>query len=245
MKDRITLLIRLQDCDNKIMRINHRKMEGPARIQKIEEELNANVKKFQQESENLDSFKKESRKIEKELLDLEAKIEKSDIKLTLIKSNKEYKAALKEIEDLKKVKFSTEDRAIQIMESIEELEKICAGNKVRQAELMETFEKDNKDIAKELKELDSELVDLEKRREGFLKMVDPELLERYHFIKERKGGQAISSVIGGVCQTCHMNIPPQKFNELLKGNTLLSCPNCYRIIYWGEDEHFQKALEMS
>ena len=51
-------------------------------------------------------------------------------------------------------------------------------------------------------------------------------------------GQAISSVIQGVCQICHMGIPPQKFNELMRGEALMTCPNCNRMIYWGGDEYF-------
>ena len=82
-------------------------------------------------------------------------------------------------------------------------------------------------------------------RGEFVQTIDQELLKKYLFLKERKGGQAISPVVGGVCQTCHMGIPPQKFNELIKGHSLLACPNCDRIIYWGEDQHYQKALNKS
>jgi len=65
---------------------------------------------------------------------------------------------------------------------------------------------------------------------------DPELLKRYNFLKDRKGGKAISAVIKGVCQSCNMGIPPQRFNELIKGEKVLTCPNCDRLIYWGDDE---------
>ena len=72
--------------------------------------------------------------------------------------------------------------------------------------------------------------------------IDQDLLKRYIFLRERKGGQAIGPVVSGVCQICHMGIPPQKFNELIGGDSLLTCPNCNRLIYWGEDEHYQKLL---
>jgi len=62
-------------------------------------------------------------------------------------------------------------------------------------------------------------------------------------LRLKKGGIAISPVIKGVCQMCHLGIPPQKFNELIKGETLMTCPNCMRIIYWGEDERYQLKRE--
>ena len=186
-------------------------------------------------------LKKDRRKIEQDIQDLEGKIEKSNIKLSNIKSNKEYRAALKEIEDIKKVQFQTEDRAIQIMEDIERLEKVCLENKDKQGEMRLEFEKDKDNITRELDGLGKELKNLEKERNTFYQTMDQDLFKRYVFLKERKGGHAVSSVVKGVCQTCHMGIPPQKFNELIKGKSLLTCPNCHRIIYCGEDEQFLKV----
>jgi len=235
----MSLLIQLQDCDNRIKGIIERKTEGPLRIKKLEDELNNHKMKCQEEYNRLESLRKNRRKIEQEIQDMDIKIEKSDSKLSHIKSNKEYKAALKEIEDLKKGKFQTEDEVIQIMEAIEELEKRAVENKRTQAELGKRFEQDKKEISKELHNLDRELAAIESKRKDFCKNVDQELLGRYHFLKDRKGGQALSSVIGGICQSCYMGIPPQKYNELRKGHSLMICPNCYRIIYWGEDELYK------
>ena len=93
-----------------------------------------------------------------------------------------------------------------------------------------------------MKALDEELKTLETKRDTFSQAIDQDLLREYLYLKERKEGQAISPVVGGVCQICHMGIPPQIFNELIRGNSLLTCTNCSRIIYWAEDEHLQKAL---
>jgi hypothetical protein len=42
----------------------------------------------------------------------------------------------------------------------------------------------------------------------------------------------IIAVIDAVCQGCHMNIPPQMYNELQRGDNLTKCPMCQRLIYW-------------
>ena len=243
MKDKIGDLIVLQDCDNRIRQITDKKNEGPLKIKKLAEDLNAIERKFQEEQDRLDLLKKDDRDINQEIQELDEKIERSNIKLSLIKSNKEYKAALKEIEDLKHAKSQTEDKAIQIMEQIEELEKICSGNKKKEAEVREEFERDKGEIESELEALDEEHKILDEKRDTFTHAIDQDLLSKYVYLKDRKGGQALSPVLGGVCQICHMNIPPQAFNELIRGDALMSCPNCSRIIYWADDEHFQKALK--
>ena len=242
MKEELSNLICLQDCDNRIRLIINKKNEGPLRIKKLEDELHAIEQRFQEESNKFEALTKSRRNIEQETQDLESKIEKSNIKLSNIKSNREYKAVLKEIDDLKKAKFQAEDKALQIMEEIEVMEKRCENNEKDAVELRKKYDEDKKEVMIELKVLDEELQSLEKKRDLLSSAVEKELLDKYLFLKERKQGQAISAVSEAVCQVCRMRIPPQRYNELIKGNALLTCTNCSRIIYWADDEDYKKAL---
>ena len=243
MEEKISLLVQLQECDNQIRGILRKKTEGPRRIGKLKEELDGVESKFKAESDRLEMLKTDRRHIENEIQELDGNIEKSSIKLSNIKSNKEYKAALKELEELKRNKAIAEDKAIQVMEEIEQLEKGNSENEARRAELSEKFDRDRTAIEKEIEILDRSLADLETKRGKFHQVIDPDLLRRYLFLSERKEGQAIISVIGGVCQACYMGLPPQKFNEVIRGHVLMSCPSCNRLIYWGENEQFQRVLE--
>ena len=61
----------------------------------------------------------------------------------------------------------------------------------------------------------------------------PDVLKRYGNIRMRRG-LAVVSVRNGTCQGCNMNIPPQLYNVLQRGQTVETCPSCHRIIYWEE-----------
>jgi predicted nucleic acid-binding Zn-ribbon protein len=61
--------------------------------------------------------------------------------------------------------------------------------------------------------------------------VPREPLALYDRIRRRKP-QAMVEVIDGTCQGCHLQIPPQIYNEAQRGERVLQCPNCTRIIYW-------------
>jgi len=224
--------------------ISKRKEAGPLKIKKAEDNLRNAEREIEEESGRLDTLKKERRKIEQEVQELDGKIEKSGVKLSQIKSNKEYTAALKEIDDLKKAKFITEDKIIAMMEKIAQLDQGVAEHNSRLKELQAEAEKSKQQIMKEIAILDKELAALEKKRQVFTKEMDADILKKYLFLRERRNGLAISAVVTGVCQTCHLGIPPQKFNELIRGNNLMTCPHCNRIIYWGEDEDFQEAETM-
>jgi hypothetical protein len=241
LKDKLLVLIQLQECDNRIAKVLQAKELAPLRIQKLEDELRTVENQFKADEDQLEAFRKDRRQLEREIQELDGKIEKSSAKLTQIKSNKEYTAALKEIDDIKTIKFQTEEKAIQMMETAEELERKCKGHKETLKTLKDQSEKDKDAVKTELLGLEKDLDALQKERSQLCCDFDQGLLKKYVFLRERKGGLAISSVVTGVCQTCHMGIPPQKFNELIRGNDLMTCPHCNRIIYWGEDQDFQKT----
>ena len=241
--EQLGVLINLQDCDNRITDIKSQKKEGPIKIQGLKDSLAIMEKQLDDDLNQFEAHKRERRQAEQEIEDLETQIEKSNIKLSSIRSNKEYKAGLKEISGLEKEKQHLEDKVIEMMEKIEALEEKNLADKAKRTELREKFEKDHDAILKALSALDQDLGGLGKERISLCRAIDENLLKKYDYLREHTGGLGISSVIKGVCQACHMGIPPQKFNELIRGDNKMTCPNCKRIIYWGEDERFNNAFK--
>jgi predicted nucleic acid-binding Zn-ribbon protein len=245
LKEKIRKLILLQDCHNQIKEVDLRKKQVPFKIQELEEDFADKEAVFEEEGQRLQSLQKERRTLEQVVQDLESKLGKSRIKLGNIRSNKEYTAALKEIEDLEREKGRYEEDVLQMMEEIEVMEKKYLDDKNELAELKKQFETAKEEIQNEIKELNNKSIILEKQQAEFSGAVDQDLLKRYLFLKERKKGVAIGPVINGVCQSCHMSIPPQQFIELRRADSLLTCPSCARLLYWGEDAYFSKAPEKS
>ena len=242
MREEMSHLICLQDCDNKIGHILSKKNEGPLKIKRLEHELGVIEKEHQDELVRFEALKKSGRDMDRETQDLDVKIEKSKIRLSNIKSNKEYRAVLKEIDDLEKAKFQREEKSLQIMEEIEVLRKRCQDHEKEVAEGRKKLDREQDEVQTELKALDKELRLFEEKRILFSQTIEQDLLKNYLLLKERKQGQAISPVNQAVCQVCHMRIPPQMYNELIRGDSLLNCTNCGRIIYWADDEYYKKVL---
>jgi len=238
-------LISLQGCDCELQAINRKKKEGPDKIKTLEEELKRMEEQVNDELDKAEAIQKERRKIEQEIADVESRTEKSREKLASIKSNKEYGAALKEIEDLARKKTALEDRALQIMEEIESLDEKYSDMKERSRRHREKFEADQKLIQKEMMDLDKAFKKHEKEKNRIRKDIDKDLLKLYDTLSNHKGGISVSSVLKGVCQECHMGIPQQKFNELMRGDVLMNCPHCGRIMYWGDNELYKKKEEES
>ncbi|RJR32731.1 MAG: hypothetical protein C4576_29465 [Desulfobacteraceae bacterium] len=243
MKKRLKLLLELQTCDNRIHQIIRKKAEGPLRMKGLRGELEEIDQQNKDALDRLEVLKKERRKFESEVQELVGKIEKSGLKLSNVKSNKEYAAALKEIEDLKSMQFAVEDKILKFMEDIDTLEKDLRDRKKKREETAAETEKMTRVVQEEMKELDRRLEALQGERPQLVEKVEKSLLKTYSLLMERKGGQAVAAVVRGVCQACHIGLPPQDFNNLLKGDAILTCPHCNRLIYWGEDQEFTEQKQ--
>jgi len=77
---------------------------------------------------------------------------------------------------------------------------------------------------------------LQKERSATGLEIPSPVFSRYEFIRNRLAHPVIVPVNQGICSGCHIAVPPQTFIELQRGQQILSCPNCQRLIYW--DEHF-------
>ncbi len=241
LEEKMELLINLQACDAEMRDLEHRKAEGPLKIKEIEDRLGQMDEDLKTAEQELEDLKRERSGIEEDIEAAETKIGKANIKLSNIKSNKEYKAALKEIDDLTREKSRLEDKAIAFMEQVDALSEQCLAKNEERDRLHREFMQEKENILHEMSTMDEALQALSMKRGQVSSKVSEDLLQRYDFIRERRAGLALSPVLNGVCQACHMEIPPQKYNELIRGESLLLCPNCRRIIYWGDNERLKKA----
>jgi uncharacterized protein len=246
LQEKIKRLIELQACDTRIAELRRRIEADPSRIQALEEMLKRAEEAAQAGLAQVEETKKERRIVERQIDERESQIQKSNVKLSNIKSNKEYQAALKEIDTLRHEKTALEDKAIELMEKIEALEGQGSEARKQLDSVRETTTAEKSRILSETKAMVEEVDRLEKERQTLCGFIETSILKRYDFLRDRKGGVGISPVIKGICQTCHIGIPPQQFNLLLRGEELMSCPNCTRIIYWGENKAYSgETLETS
>jgi predicted nucleic acid-binding Zn-ribbon protein len=137
----------------------------------------------------------------------------------------------REIEGLEKKIRAFEDSEIEIMERMEEAKNFI---RERESELkrgegqvkahLEALEKRLGEIQAELKELAAE-------RSKLTEGVDPDWISRYERLLAHTGDFALVAVENGGCGGCHMKLPPQVAHDARKGDSMVSCPYCGRLLY--------------
>ena len=165
------------------------------------------------------------------------RISKSKQKLNAVKTNKEYQSSLKEIEDIEKKNSKIEDEMIEFLDRIEGTEKKIAETKSEYSELRDQADTEKAAIQAEADSGKQRLSLLNERRDDISKGIDTKLLVQFKRNKAKQTNRiAMVAARDAVCQGCHMNIPPQMYNELHRFDRLENCPHCQRIIYLDEQK---------
>lgn len=237
MKEQILFLVELQNIDLEIAKFMLRKVDLPKEITRLDEKLEAAEGELEESGQRLDKLKADHKAKETALKNGVENSKKARSRLLEVKTNKEYEATLKEIDTINEKSSGIEDEIIHILE---ELDKVNEDLKVKESETAShrsRCENGKRKLEKELDSIGSVLDDVLKKRDKIRSGIKAKFLKKFDIIKDRKNGRAVVPARGEVCHGCHMNIPPQMYNELQKNERLMTCPHCERIIYWeGRDD---------
>lgn len=232
MQEQIRLLVELQKVDAIIGEMKIKRKEGPKKVAELESDLNAVKAELEQYKSELEELKKE-RRAKEGFLQMEVeRVHRSEERLKDIKTQKEYQALVKEVEQGKKLNASREEDILKLIADIEEREKAASEKADSLKTREDEYKKEKETLDGELAKIDAEFDGKRKEWEGIAKKVKPNILKMYQRVSERRNATSVVPVNKGACTGCHMNLPPQLYNQVQKGHEMLQCPACHRILYW-------------
>jgi hypothetical protein len=191
-------------------------------------ERQASMEEMQQKSEALDT---RLRDMEGEHADDLARLKDRQSKMMQVQTNREYQSIMKEIEDGKRTNKEREEQVVQIMEQKESYEKMIKEQRLICAEEEKQLTREEEELSSLAAEVNKRKAEIVKTRDAKAKKINASLLKKYNMLRLRRNGTAVVGVTQGVCQGCFMNMPAQMYNEILKGDRMLNCPTCQRILY--------------
>ncbi|MBI9083792.1 MAG: hypothetical protein JEZ11_09350 [Desulfobacterales bacterium] len=244
IKKRIEILARYQRLELDIARTRRQVDEVGPRLDALAQGLRGYEQAVEDGAARITDLKKRYRESEREVQANLAKIAKSQDKLRLVKTNKEYRSSLKEIEDMEAANSDIEDSMLAMLEEVDAAETALVRAKA--------------DCERESREISAEQVvvsaDADVFREALARLeedlkvvsgqVDPGLMNKYLLVREKQAdGIGLAGVKKAVCQGCYVNIRPQLFNDMHRWDAIYNCPNCQRIIYWDESGEKEEKVE--
>jgi predicted nucleic acid-binding Zn-ribbon protein len=225
-------LLVIQDRDRRIADLKREQARVPQQLETVDTRVRDESSRLETARQELKHIETERKKLEIEADSKRAQILKYRGQLSLIKSNTEYQALLKEIAKAEAEIRAVEDSELEFMERAEQLQSDVKQEQALVKELTSKAEAEKSDLQKRSAAIAQELATLQGERQKLADVTDADALSRYGRLMRSKGDYAIVPIRNGNCGGCHLHIPPQVVHDAKHGEELRSCEYCGRILYW-------------
>jgi predicted nucleic acid-binding Zn-ribbon protein len=236
-------LLKLQEADKEIRRLQDEVAELPKRVASIEQKLAGTKAQLEKAQAAIKADEAARRKYETAITDLRGKISKYRDQSLDVKTNEQYKALLHEIQFSEKEIAANEDKILESMVNADARDKEV---KAAQAELKaETAEiEQEKEQARQRTAEDQKLLaEWTAKRNQLRTGVNEDLLRHYERVSKFRG-TGISEVRDHKCMACQVMLRPQTYNDVRSGQQTVVCDSCQRILYFNPAEEMV-AIEKS
>ena len=235
----IKLAVRLQDIDNRVAEVTREVSSLPKHIAEIEMKLESHERKLEADRAALTANQKDRKRLEGDIQVQQQKISKLRDQMLEAKTNEQYRAFQHEIEFCENEIRGAEDRILELMGESEPLErnvKTAEGAlKQEKAQVEGEKQQARERTAGDQQELDQ----LQTERKSIATQISPAVLSAYERVRKLRRGIALAEAVDGRCSQCHMSLRLQFFQDLKRGEQVMHCESCNRILYYNPPESFE------
>ncbi len=239
--DQIKQLVELQKVDDAIFAVRQELESAPRDLEELEQRFEAADAQRNRVLDKLAHLQEQQKRLSLEIDDDSARIKKSKNKLMQVGNTREYHAMMREMDSMEKVNRSREEEKMTLLEELQLQNDALAQIDRDYSALKAELEVKRDGLEEKLRKAKDNLEELNEKRSQVSKFIPQPVFMRYEFIRVRLEHPVIVAVKDGVCSGCNIAVPPQSFIELQRGQQILSCPNCQRLIFWCE--HFNMPEE--
>ncbi len=231
MIEAIEHLLTLQDKDQRLRSFRHELAAVPVEIaakQRLIAEAAARLEAARTRAKEIEVQKKT---MEVEVASKREQVNRYKTQQMQTRKNEEFSALAHEIETVEKAISGIEDQELELMEEAETLKPaIAAAEQTHEADKSK-YDAQIAGLVEKEANLNSRITDLEQTRQAASAAIDEDLLERYQRLFHTKNSAAVVALEHDVCTGCHMKVTTQTSVELRAEKSIVSCPQCGRILF--------------
>jgi predicted nucleic acid-binding Zn-ribbon protein len=224
-------LIRLQQLETDAGERKRRLADLPARVTEADAAVAAARAAREAVAAQVAENTATRRAADRELGIVQARLTKFRDQLMEVKTNKEYTAMQHEIATAEDGVRTFEDQILTLMMSADDL---AAALKAADAAVAAEERKAagvRAEVDAERARLDGELAGLIATRASIEQQMTPEYVRLFDETAAARRGVAVSAIKDGTCQACRVTVRPQQIMEARRGDHIVLCESCKRILY--------------
>jgi len=228
-------LLKLQEADKEIRRLQEEIAELPKRVSAIEQKLAGTKAELEKAQAAVKADEASRRKYESNINDLRGRISKYRDQSLDVKTNEQYKALLHEIQFAEKDIADNEDKILELMVNADARDKeVKAAQAELKAETAE-IEREKEQARQKTAEDEKLLAEWRSKRDQLRSGVREDLLRHYERVSKFRGS-GISEVRDHKCMGCQVMLRPQTYNDVRSGRETVFCDSCQRILFFNPAE---------
>jgi uncharacterized protein len=233
LKAEMEQLIALQNSDVSIRKLQAELESIPKRRAEIENEFDQRAFEFKTLEQTRDTARTTRAQLDKELAEQRTRAEKAERDLMSSTNPKVYEAAIREVDAARKHISELETKILEQMEAAETAEKNLTEREAEFATLRAERDERLRVFETQTSEWTQELETRRRERERMFADLPPTAKSTYQRISARiRDGIAMAEARNGSCSACFMALRPQVMAQVRRGDEIVTCDNCNRILYY-------------
>ncbi len=233
MKAELHQLVALQKLDTSIRRLKAGLEAIPQRRVEIEKEFDQRAFEIRALENRREEARHARTRLEAEIAEQRVRAERAERNLMSSKKQDEYTAAIREADAARKQISAIETQILEQMEILDQAEaslrerapEIATLNFDREA-MLKAFDEETRSQSGALDASRAE-------REYLFDSLPKSISALYKRISSRiRDGVAVAEARNGACMACFMALRPQAMSQVRRGEEVVTCDNCNRILYY-------------
>lgn len=234
LQEFLSVILKIQDIDIKLIRLMRVKRERQKEKEKVHTMLESTRGQMLEKEKAVLEVKKELRLGETQVKEIQEKVTKLEGQQAQVKRMDEFNALTQEITQAGRDRHAIEGRLSDLMDRLTQEEDLLAALKKN----LEAAEKNSASLEKEIHDaiegINSEGEGLLKEREALIPSVEPEMFAIYDRLLRNKQDRVVVPIENRTCTGCHILLTAQDENLVRRGDRLIFCEHCSRILFWQE-----------
>lgn len=234
MQESFHIILNIQELDINMIRLMRVKKERQKELTKIQA-LNVDIQKQVADKETqILELKKEIRMGETQIKEIQDKVVKLESQQAAVKKMDEFNALTHEMTNAGRERTNVEQRLSDLMDKLAIEEDLLVTLKDNLKSTQENSQAIEKEIHESIDKINEEGKTLFEQREAMKSQVDPEIFKIYERLLKNKKDRVVVPIEQRTCSGCHIVLTPQHENLVRKGDRLVFCEHCSRILFWQE-----------
>jgi uncharacterized protein len=232
MNPQITALYELQKQDRRLRRLERRLELIPLRVKELDDDLAKLQAMLEAERRKCDETRSFQRTQEMQLSDEEEQIRSSKARISQVKTSRELNATQRELETTRRMASARSDEIGKLVQGVADAEQRIAAMNESLTQLRAQAEEEKTRLLASRDEVAARLARLRGDRDKLTSQIDRATLTTYERIRRRLDGVAFTAARSQRCTACKMVVPAQIYVAIKKGNDIIACETCGRLLYW-------------